>query len=186
MKEARTFAKFANALCILTGLVCLLCLAGILWPAHPGGYPSAKSAKLRAQIKNLAVGTIIYTADYDGILPSVFTQSEFEAALTPYTKNLSLFQPVKDFSTAPTFNYNLAGVDINSETSIKALGIKEPLNPYDVPMIYSLIIDKKEDSPAIIAYADTSVKLSAPKEPFTPATLFATQYERDLPPTKPK
>lgn len=141
-----------------------------------GGNPP--KSKLMGQMKQIGTGLMIYSLDYDGLLPNIQTRDQLKTVSEPYTKNPLLFEPVeKNYHLPIEFNANLAGVNIDLPQGIPLADKTNFLPPSQAVMLYA-IITKKDEPPAIFTYADTSTKALPKGSTLNPADIFAPQFAR--------
>lgn len=89
----------------------------------------AREASHRTQsinnLKQIALGTILYSTDYDDVLPSATSSGQAQELIMPYIKSRSTFQPPYGDKTVYLFNVRLSGKTLTS--------IEEPA---ETPMWY--------------------------------------------------
>lgn len=106
----------------------LLVLAAILWPVSTGSPRSPKKQCL-SNVKQLAVGHLIYISDYDDRFPN---RDDWMDAIQPYTKNEGIFRcPVVAESKDP----HLYGYCFHSILS----NAKLPAHPETVELVFESI-----------------------------------------------
>lgn len=103
-------------------------------------------AKSLSNAKQLALGTLMYATDYDGVLPpAIEDPSAWHAAVVPYLKNTSLF-----------YSANPRGARFLGNAEVSAVPISEFLTPDRAVMIYE---DKEwADGRRIVSYVDGHAK----------------------------
>jgi hypothetical protein len=105
----------------IVGILALGAIGGVGWYLSKRVSPDRKplviadSAGLRTQgisnIKQVATGVMIYTADFDDMLP---LYSSFESAVKVYVKNDSLFRCVQDDRESIEYNERLSAYSITA------------------------------------------------------------------------
>lgn len=156
--------KRLSLLEVIVIVAVLVVLAAVLWPVHAGGGPAPRSA-CYSNLKQLAVGHIIYADDYDERFPD---RDVWMDALEPYTKN-------KDILICPVIKElkdpHLYGYCFNAVLS----SAKIPPNPEKVELVFDSINQARSASGTLesvpqpgrhksmnnIAYADGHAKAVA-------------------------
>ncbi|MFM9874182.1 MAG: hypothetical protein ACKVQS_12040 [Fimbriimonadaceae bacterium] len=165
------------ALKIITIICAIAVIALVLWPVT-GHKPTSPKTQLISNMHQIGTSIAIYVSDYDGQIPPHINRSENVKVLEPYLKNRKLFDPVqKNFNLPVQFNANLAGVKIDDPKGIPLADKTNFLPPSQAVMLYA-IITKKDESPAIFTYADTSTKALPKGSTLNPADIFAPQFDR--------
>lgn len=139
----------------------LLVLAAILWPVRHAYGPASTSA-CYSNLKQLAIGHIMYAADYDERFPD---RDAWMDALKPYAKNEDVFicPVIKELEDPQLYGYAF-----NSTLS----GAKVLPNPEKVELVFDSINQARNASGTLeslpnpgrhdgmnnIAYADGSTK----------------------------
>jgi hypothetical protein len=134
-------SQLGPSLCECVAVCCIVAiLAFVLWPITTGtGVAPPKMVRL-SNVKQVALGLILYVNDYDDKLPSMADFPKFQDVLMPYIKSAALFLD-------PTSKQPLVP---NLELSYKKLTpIQKPDN---VVLVYSPIIEK--DGTRGIGFAD--------------------------------
>lgn len=108
----------------------------------------AKTVAL-TNMKQLAIGVLLYVSDYDDILPLVQDTDTIFAVTMPYLKNKQLFKSLNPSGGRINFNLNLGGVNIQ----------KIP-NPSMMPLYF----DSKPwpDGLHLVGYADAHIAFANP------------------------
>lgn len=168
----KTFLKFSAA------VIAIAIIAALVFPVYVNHHPPSPKSHLMSNMKQIGTGLMIYTLDYDGLLPNTQTRDQLITALEPYTKNPRLFEPVQENFHLPfEFNSNLAGVQIDLPQGIPLRDKQNFMSPSEAVMLYS-IITRKGEPPAILTYADTSTRPLPKQEPFNPVLIFGPQFDR--------
>lgn len=74
--------------------------------------PTERS-QTQSNMKQIALATIIYSADYDLVLPAVTSTRSLAYCIRPYLKSLEPWRPVGKVPGVTVFNLSLAGADTN-------------------------------------------------------------------------
>jgi hypothetical protein len=159
--EAKKFASRTNG-CLFWSFAtfCIANIGGMLFVFlfTTNCQPSPYSHSL-SNIKQIATSTIIYTSDYDEVLPNATSMPSVRAMLAPYSKNPKLYKPIPKVSDAPIFNFNVAGVE-NSATPI---GQKEPLQSVQSVVWYAAITSPKSYGVVMSSFDSSSRPVSTEK-----------------------
>jgi len=110
--------------------------------------------------------------DSDGLYPPASAMPAVRVVLEPYTKNVSIYEPVNNLSITQQFNFNLAGV---SEKLPPYSGTNQ-LDPKNVAELYSPFFG--ETRGLAIVFADGHHKFYKDENQADIATAFQGQFDR--------
>ncbi|HRJ27750.1 MAG TPA: hypothetical protein PLO61_09620 [Fimbriimonadaceae bacterium] len=110
--------------------------------------PSDRS-QTQSNMRQLALGSLAYAADYDLILPAATSSRSVAFCILPYARSLDLWRPVGQVSGVTEFNLAMAGVDTNH---------------VDITPTLVLFYQSKPDADGIraVAQLDSAVKELSP------------------------
>ncbi len=106
---------------LLVVIAIIAILAGMLFPVFARAREAARSASCRSNLKQLGMGFLLYSQDYDGMAVSVgltMPPSELRAGagradwadhIYPYVKNAGLYVCPSDANLKPTTGYGIDG-----------------------------------------------------------------------------
>jgi len=156
---------------ILLITVAAIALFLILMPVGHN-HTTAKKTVLLSHIKQITTSMSIYCMDYDGVYPPATGMETVRVLLIPYSKNITVFKPVKDVSISPQLNFNLAGV---SETLPPYPGTSQ-LEPAKVAQFFSPFFG--ESRGIVIGFADGHVKFYKDEMRKEADAAFDGQFDR--------
>lgn len=133
--------------------------AAVAFPVFARAREKAKQASCQSNLKQLALGMLMYAQDYDEKLPEA---SKWAEGIKPYIKNEAVFRCPSDTEGAPcgyAMNANLsrrstAGIKLPAETILLFDATGKSANPYGTGNIVAL----RHNGGANLAFADGHVK----------------------------
>ena len=129
-------------------LVFLVIPAAVLFPVFARARENARRASCQSNLKQIGLGILQYTQDYDEHYPSGTTMAEWKPKLMPYLKSEQIFICPSHTGASESYEINpaLSGLDMNKINS-----------PSQMPMIYEPQSDLHLDGSSM-AFADGHVK----------------------------
>jgi prepilin-type N-terminal cleavage/methylation domain-containing protein/prepilin-type processing-associated H-X9-DG protein len=97
---------------LLVVIAIIAILAAILFPVFARARENARRASCQSNLKQIGLGIIQYTQDYDSTYPFAWNESDFEGwaqYIQPYMKSLQVFRCPSDAGRTPSW----AGVDVS-------------------------------------------------------------------------
>jgi prepilin-type processing-associated H-X9-DG protein len=101
----------ALAGCFVVAILAVIGGLGFVWLGGSVNYarPAAQRASCSSNMKQLAMGMLMYCQDYDGKFPIA---ARWDTDLMPYIKNMTVFRcPGRPVPNGYAFNSRLSGVD---------------------------------------------------------------------------
>jgi prepilin-type processing-associated H-X9-DG protein len=141
----RKAGPIAGMLATATGCLMVLivvALAAFLFPVVNGPRPSAQRASCSSNVKQLAMGLMMYCQDYDGKFPIA---ARWDTDVMPYIKNVTILRcPARQLPNGYAFNSKLSEADsslLSSPESVPMLfesssgspGTADPLTSFVAP-----------------------------------------------------
>lgn len=150
-----------------------------LWPIGTP-YGIAKSTQALSNAKQLTYATLIYATDFDGCFPHGTTMATIRAQIYSTVQNKTQFEGVKDYSSEPMFNFNLAGVETvqqSDEIEVKRFSESNAQHdPNEVVLWYSYPTDPRA------RWTTCTPTLTCKKQksdaPFDLELIFGPQFDR--------
>ena len=156
---------------ILIGVAILALAALILFPLFARARDNLHHGSCSSNLKQIGLGLLQYTQDYDQKLPILTTQQGWFGALQPYVKSTRLFQCPDEKESGDDklidywFNQRLAGVEgkqIFDDKNTLMCGDGEPSDDPNASLTaLPPLWRTKEDSPARRHFSETAFYLFA-------------------------
>jgi len=130
---------------------------------------AAKRAATLSNAKQVALGVMIYSGDYDDVMPIAKNEADAKNLVQPYLKNDALWRSNNPNGGELIFALNLAGID---STQVES--------PADTPMIYET--KSWPDGKRVVAFCDGHAKLVSAEDWEKLKPLLSKVYVKPLPP----
>lgn len=154
---------------IIAGIACFICicpafLGAILFPVFAQARKSAESTAGLSNAKQVALGMVIYTGDYDDVFPDMSDSSAVAKLLDPYLKNPQLVTAAAGYEWNGALS-RVSTARVNSPATAWVLHTRQP----------------DETGKFDIGFVDGHVK-RVPQEEFTQVTSAPTDTAPDTTP----
>lgn len=125
--------------------------AAILYPVFAQAKSSAKKTSTISNAKQLALGMLMYSTDWDDVMPWPQGSKALKFVIRPYTKNDDLWKSMNPAGGEFKFNMSLGGVSFADIPS-----------PAETPMFFEP--NTWPDGSRVVAFTDGHVKAVKPDE----------------------
>jgi prepilin-type N-terminal cleavage/methylation domain-containing protein/prepilin-type processing-associated H-X9-DG protein len=123
---------------LLVVIAIIAILAAILFPVFAQAREKARSASCQSNLKQMALGVLMYAQDFDEKYPPVYVDAAFRQVwvdfIQPYIKNIQVFR-CPSATAARRFWYSPSGVSASYNMPMNHIFTEGWANPRSVPQI---------------------------------------------------
>lgn len=134
----------------IVGVAVVAILASVLSPIAGRAHSSAQSATCESNVKQISLGLIQYTQDYDEVLPP--SAAAYKDVLAPYVKDEAVYHCPADEGEEVTYSLN---------ANLQGVPLANLAHPEAVVAVYEgkdQKLDFRHDGKAVVGFADGRVK----------------------------